>query len=94
MSVPICTSNSLGDVIGWINSGDLVYLYAKGNIISYHKCGNYKDTCIRTIHIDLQSWPNLLDKGEWPWYIEQNGRLICKCQNIQINDETTYNLQL
>jgi hypothetical protein len=94
MSIPICTSNSLKDVVDWINGGALVYLYAKGNVIKYHKCDTYNNTCTKTIHINLQTWPDLLDEGEWPWYIEQDGRLICKCQNIQSNNETTYNFRL
>jgi hypothetical protein len=94
MGTPVCTSNSLADVVSWINCGDFVSLYTQNKTINYHKCDLHINTCERTILVDVSSCSSLLDEGEWPWYIEDAGHTRCTCSDIKFNKSKTYAFKL
>ena len=83
---PQPTSNAISDIIGWIKSGDCVILQYKNlNRYIYHNCENTSLDHIRVIYLDLYRYPDLLDKDEWPYYIEEKGN--CKKCSCAVKEE-------
>ena len=74
MDKPVCSTNSLQDIIDWLKKGYMRCIYSKRKSIFY-----YSREIIQTItdekivYIDVQSNPGLLDDDEWPFYIEEEG---------------------
>ena len=85
--LPKCTKNQLKDIIDWLKIGDVVVLHHNNyNGHIYHNCMNL-DPNIRYIFINVHRMPNLLNEGEWPWYIEQSyNKCICHKRNHILNN--------
>ncbi len=90
---PKTTDNSLSDIINWIKEGFQVSLYADGKETQvYH---NYCDgsEVLGQIFVNLNSYPSLLDDGEWSWYIESSQCFPCKCINLDCKNKYNMNLK-
>ena len=79
MNPPIPTANSLKDIIDWLREGDKVIIHSSNYGKTYHNCVKFKNVTNRVIYIDVSSMPSLIDEGEWPWYIENDGHTLCDC---------------
>jgi hypothetical protein len=82
-----CTNNILADVINWLKDGDIVCLFysRKGENIgkfyfSQEKLEKITDE--RIIYVNISSDPSLLDKDEYPSYIEESGFVEYKSTDI------------
>lgn len=77
---PHQTGNSLRDIIDWIKQGDFIILHHQGLYARYyHQCSE-KSAKYRIIYINIINYPDLLNDGEWPWYIEDEGCTLCNCE--------------
>lgn len=84
----IYTSNSLSDIIGWLGRDAYVVIHSHDGRY-FHKCdgkemtdeevNNYINTH-RFIYVNVSRMPELLDDGEWEWYIQNAGFDECKCK--------------
>ena len=83
---PESTSNNLVDVINWCKQGDIVCLSNDdGKYYIFHKDCKSDLTNIsshRICVIRCLSLPELLDDGEWEYYIRGSGINDCKCNNM------------
>lgn len=69
-NTPKTTGNSLKDIVGWLATGDMVILHTgTGEKKIYH---NNDLPYNRKIYVDVSSMPDLMDEGEWPFYIKQS----------------------
>ena len=79
---PECSPNNLKDIIEWLKMGDIVVLHS-GNKYGqiYHRCSETTSLeNIRVIYVDVANHASLLDEGEWPWYIINQGHTsLCDC---------------
>lgn len=88
---PKTTTNSFADVNCWIKNGDIVVLKSRFNQFIFHDCekSNENELKARYIIFDLNGFPSLLDKGEWPDFLKDAGRHECVCPKIldKINEK-------
>ena len=64
------TTNSLFDIIQYLKDGNMVCLHTSNE----HKYFHYPESINeKLIYIDVSSMPSLMDEGEWPWYIKNEG---------------------
>lgn len=85
---PACTTNQLADVISWLNLGDYVILHSGPKIgrVFHSKCSSskidddfFENT--RVIYVNVgRRWADLLNDGEWEYYIKQAGHEECHCE--------------
>lgn len=81
---PIATSNQLADIIRWLKSDDIVVIH---NIfgeyrIFYKSVQIADDLSNRIIVIKCETFPNLLDDGEWNHYITEAGNIESKSHEM------------
>lgn len=89
---PKTSTNQLCDIIDWLKLGCIVTIYNRyGKYKIYHnKClesNNNVSEC-QIICVNCETFPDLLEEGEWPYYIENYPNNKCSCENIlnKIND--------
>ena len=95
MDIPFLNNSKtvLQNIIDWVNVGDYIILYytdgTNGISRLFHKNCNNNDNDIilknnRFIYINLNNFPNLLNKGEWDYYIinENNNISECTCNIV------------
>jgi hypothetical protein len=78
---PEISSNQLGDIYKWLNLGDVVMLRSKYVQYIYHDCNKHTAKC-RYIIVDVNNFPSLLNEGEWPDFLNDAGKSVCKCNDI------------
>ena len=75
------TDDDLADVIRFIKDGNIVVLHTKGSSRIFNTClTNSSDLelstkeleDIRVIYVDCNRLPDLLEQGEWEWYIHMS----------------------
>ena len=68
---PVVTNNSLKDIVDWLALGDIVCLHTQHKKLYYVTFDFEKNDFIgkRLIHVDLSTYPDLLEDDEWPYYI-------------------------
>jgi S-adenosylmethionine:tRNA-ribosyltransferase-isomerase (queuine synthetase) len=71
-NTPITTRNSLADIIGWLKEGDLVILHIGDISKAYIMTEKERNRCVT---IDISTAPSLMEEGEWPWYIKNEGAI-------------------
>lgn len=99
LKCPKTTSNNLADIISWIKLGDCVVLTNGRYMMPYGKIGLEKDPKnYRTIYVDISSYASLGNEDEWPYYILQEGGIVCdKSMHTQIlsrSNPNSYNMTL
>lgn len=65
------TDNNLVNVIQWVKDDNIVVIYAQ---TSSRIFGNNSDPDLektRVIYINCNSFPGLVNEGEWNWYIKE-----------------------
>ena len=94
MDKPVCSTNSLQDIIGWLKKGYIICIYSKKKSIFYYS----KEKTItdeKIVYIDVQSNPGLLDDDEWPFYIEEQGfRRYESRKNLPTNSENIFHFTI
>ena len=83
----VITNNNLVDIINWLKAEAYVIIHSNNGRF-FHKCTkttltdeeitNYVNTH-RFIYVNVKKMPELLDDGEWNWYINNEGFDECKC---------------
>jgi len=92
------TNNCLRDIITWLQNGHIVSLYSYSinkqlYFFSKETLQEIGDEYI--IYIDLQKDVSLLNDGEWPWYIKNEGFVEYKSTDIlPVNENNIYNYKL
>ena len=91
---PQTSKNTLKDIIDYLKLGDMVIIHSNHqHEIVFHNCvdasvstsgdGSGVESTdankIRLISIDVGSCVDLLDGGEWPWYIRDSECTQCTC---------------
>jgi hypothetical protein len=88
---PTPTNNSLADVVNWVKQGWYVVLttYDGKTTFRYHNC---KSDTLGFIQITVDV--ALLSEGEWPWHIENHGKISkCSCDTKIEKYDYVYRLQ-
>ena len=84
LKAPEPTTNQLKDIVDWLKLGDVVMLLnGKSARYLYHDCKEQDINKVRVIAVDAESFPGLLDDGEWNWYIEDAGFKSCTCKTVK-----------
>jgi len=65
------TDNSLKDIIRWLQDGYCVTIHANGERAQRY-C-NKPDECKGLVNLNVAPYSELLDDGEWEWYIKDSG---------------------
>jgi hypothetical protein len=84
------TDNSLLDLINWLRDGYIICLHTdfRNKLFYYSKDTLDKITKEEIIYINVLRDSSLLDAGDWPWYIEDEGFVQYKSLNILPTDKT------
>jgi hypothetical protein len=92
----VTTKNSLADIINFLKDGYIVCLHAgyyKQYYFTKEVLDELNDESI--IYINLTKDPSLLQEGEWPQYIKNEGFVEYKSiSKLPINDQNVYYLKL
>jgi len=90
----VFTNNNLKDIIGWLKEGSILCLMSYNKKIFYYlteTTDELDDTIL--IYVDVSNYSSLLDEGEWPWYIENEGFVEYKGK-LPINPNNIYSLEI
>lgn len=90
------TTNNLKDIIEWLRNGYMVCIYSYNKKKFYFSKENLNEINDENIiYVDLMKMSSLLNPGEWPWYIQNEGFFEYKSTNVLPNNENNiYNLQI
>jgi hypothetical protein len=86
------TTNSLRDIVDWLKNGDFVCIHTNTDYIYYYSketCNSIEDH--RLIYVNVM--PGLLDEGEWPYYIENEG-FVKYTKTLPTKPENIYRFNL
>jgi hypothetical protein len=79
--IPQTTRNSLADIVGWLKSGDMVILCAKGILRQVYHINDLPYN--RKIYVNLSTSPSLMEEGEWPYYIKSANATLQKNESAK-----------
>jgi hypothetical protein len=81
----VITNNSLKDIINWLKNGYIVCIHSYSRQMYYYSEEILDEPLINDksiIYVNVKKMSSLLDEGEWPWYIKNEGFVEYKSTNI------------
>ena len=73
---PTCTSNSLSDVVRWVDEDSIVFIYNNAEAIRLFALQSNDMDCKKNrIIMVLCTISDLLEDGEWNWHIKSDTRI-------------------
>ena len=90
----VFTNNNLKDIIGWLKEGSILCLMTYRKKVFYYSTETNENVDdITLIYVDISNQSSLMNQGEWPWYIENEGFVEYKGK-LPINPNNIYSLTI